>query len=249
MSGILTNQVALVTGGSRGIGREVCIQLASMGAHVFVNYNARSDAANEAVAACKAVGGSAEVVGFSVADSDAVEKAIDAIKEKAGRLDILVNNAGISKDGLLVRMKDSDWADTLATNLNGAFYCGRAAAKIMMRARSGRIINMSSVTAEMGNAGQVPYVSSKAGLIGLTKAMAKELGSRGVTVNALTPGFIETEMTGKLAEETKAEYLKNIPLGRFGSAKEVAEVVGFLASPAAAYITGQVIGINGGMYM
>ncbi len=245
----LRSNVALVTGGSRGIGREVCIKLASLGCKVFVNFNSRADAAEETVAACKAAGGEAEVIGFSVAKVDDVERAIDSIKQRAGKLDILVNNAGISKDGLLVRMKDEDWIDTLATNLNGAFFCSRAAARIMMRSRYGRIINMSSVVAEMGNAGQVPYVSSKAGLIGLTKSMAKELGSRNITVNAITPGFIETEMTGGLGEETKQAYLETIPAGRFGAAREVAELCAFLAGPNSAYITGQIIGINGGLYM
>jgi len=249
MSRILENNIALVTGGSRGIGRAVCVKLAQMGCKVYVNFNSRSDAAEETVAECKAQGAEAEILGFSVADVDAVEKAIDQIKESSGKLDILVNNAGISKDGLFVRMKNQDWADTLATNLNGTFYCSRAAARIMMRARYGRIINMSSVVAEMGNAGQVPYVSSKAGVIGLTKAMAKELGSRNVTVNAITPGFIETEMTAGLNEETKKTYLDTIPLSRFGSAAEVAELTAFLAGPGAAYITGQIIGINGGLYM
>jgi 3-oxoacyl-[acyl-carrier protein] reductase len=246
---MIESKVALVTGGSRGIGREISKKLAASGVYVFVNYNRGSDAAAETVKECEAVGGKAEIIGFDVAQSDAVNGAFEAIKEKAGRLDILVNNAGISKDGLLLRFKDEDWMQTLATNLNGAFFCARAAAKLIMKSPAGRIINVSSITAEMGNAGQAAYVSSKAGLIGLTKTLAKELASRGVTVNCITPGFIETEMTGKLNDEQKKNYLSGIPLGRFGAAAEVGELVNFLASPSSAYITGQIIGINGGLYM
>lgn len=242
-------KVALVTGGSRGIGREISKKLAANGYYVFVNYNRGSDAAAETVKECEALGGKAEIIGFDVAQSEAVNTALDAIKTKAGRLDILVNNAGISKDGLLLRFKDEDWMQTIATNLSGAFYCARAAAKLIMKSPAGRIINVSSITAEMGNPGQAAYVSSKAGLIGLTKSMAKELASRGVTVNCITPGFIETEMTGKLNEEQKKSYLQGIPLGRFGAAAEVADLVSFLAGEGSSYITGQVIGINGGLYM
>ncbi len=251
---MLKGNVALVTGGSRGIGSEISKKLASLGAHVYINYNSSSGAAEETAAACNELGkngngGSAEILGFDVASSEAVNAAVDTIKEKSGKLDILVNNAGISKDGLLLRFKDEDWTQTLATNLNGSFFCARAAAKLILKSPQGRIINVSSVTAEMGNAGQAAYVSSKAGLIGLTKTLAKELASRGVTVNCITPGFIETEMTGKLNEETKAGYLKAIPLGRFANPSEVAELVAFLSGPASSYITGQVIGINGGLYM
>lgn len=242
-------RVAVVTGGSRGIGRAVAVRLASEGARVFVNYSSRSDAAEETVGLCAAAGGVAESIGFDVSSSAAVDEAMSAIREKAGSLDILVNNAGMSKDGLFVRMKDEDWDQTLSVNLNGAFYCARAAARFMMKARYGRIINMSSIVGEMGNAGQVPYVSSKAGLIGLTKAIARELASRSVTVNAITPGFIETDMTGALDEKVKSHHMEAIPLGRFGKAEEVAALVSFLAGEESAYITGQVIGINGGMYM
>ena len=246
---ILTGQVALVTGGSRGIGREICVKLASCGAEVFVNYSANPHAAEETVEAIRAAGGSAEVIGFSVGDSAQVDEAVDMIKEKAGRLDILVNNAGISKDGLFVRMKDEDWAQVLQINLTGSFYAARAAARIMMKARIGRIINISSVVGEMGNAGQASFVSSKSGVIGLTKSLARELSSRNITVNAITPGFIETDMTAALDEKIREEHKKQIPLGRYGESREVAELVAFLASENAAYITGQVIGINGGMYM
>ena len=249
MTASLKDQVAVVTGGSRGIGRAIALALAAEGAHVVINFASNQAAAEEVQALCEKAGGSASLSGFLVGDSDAVDKAFDAIKEKHGRLDILVNNAGISRDGLFIRMKNDDWAKTLETNLNGAFYCARAAAKIMMKARYGRIINMSSVVAEMGNAGQVPYVSSKAGLIGLTKAMAKEMASRNITVNAITPGFIETDMTSALDEKLREEHLKVIPLSRYGKAEEVAALTKFLASSGAAYITGQVIGINGGMHM
>lgn len=245
----LKGQVALVTGGSRGIGKAICLKLASLGADVYVNFASKASAAEEVAEACKKLGVKAQPLGFDVSNSAEVDKAFDTIKESSGKLDILVNNAGISIDGLFIRMKDDDWTKTLNINLNGAFYCSRAAAKIMMKARYGRIINISSVVGEMGNAGQVPYVSSKAGMIGLTKATAKELAPRNITVNAITPGFIETDMTEVLDEKLKSEMLNNIPLSRFGTADEVSSLVTFLSSPSAAYITGQVIGINGGLYM
>lgn len=245
----LAGQIAVVTGGSRGIGRAISIKLAGLGAHVVVNYSSNQGAAEEVQALCETAGGSASINGFNVGDSTSVDKAFDEIKEKHGRLDILVNNAGISRDGLFIRMKNEDWDQTLLTNLNGSFYCARAAVKIMMKARYGRVINISSVVAEMGNAGQVPYVSSKAGLIGLTKAMAKEVASRNITVNAITPGFIETDMTAALDDKVREEHLKVIPLARYGKAEEVAALTAFLAGADSAYITGQVIGINGGMYM
>lgn len=249
MSRKFEGQIAVVTGASRGIGRAIALDLAKNGAHVVINYSSNAGAAEEVATLCVKEGGSATVMGFNVGESKAVDAAFDAIKEKHGKLDILVNNAGISRDGLFIRMKDEDWDKTLETNLNGAFYCARAATKIMMKARYGRIINISSVVAEMGNAGQVPYVSSKAGLIGLTKAMAREVASRNITVNAITPGFIETDMTSALDEKTKEEHMKAIPLGRHGKAEEVAALVSFLAGANAGYITGQIIGINGGMYM
>ena len=245
----LAGRVALVTGGSRGIGRAIAIELARAGARVFVNYSSSPEAAEQTVAACRAFGVEADALQFSVADGAAVDAAIDQIKAKAGKLDILVNNAGIARDGLFIRMKDEDWNATMATNLNGAMFCARAASKLMMKARFGRIINISSVVGEMGNAGQVAYVSSKAALIGLTKALARELASRSVTVNAITPGFIETDMTAARSDEVKAEHSKSIPLERLGKPEEIAGAVVFLASDAASYVTGQVLGVNGGMYM
>lgn len=245
----LKGKVALVTGGSRGIGRSISIKLAASGARVFVNFGSNAKQADETVRLCKEAGGQAEAIGFDVGDSDAVDGAVETIKTKAEKIDILVNNAGIARDGLLLRMKNEDWEQTLRINLDGAFYCSRAVAKHMLKARSGRIINISSIVGEMGNAGQAAYVASKAGLIGLTKSMARELASRSVTANAITPGFIETDMTAGLDEKVKAAHLEAIPLGRYGQASEVADLVAFLASDSGAYITGQVIGINGGMYM
>jgi 3-oxoacyl-[acyl-carrier protein] reductase len=242
-------KIALVTGASRGIGRSIAVALAKRGCYVLVNYSSSPEAAQETLHEIREVGGDGEVLQFAVQDSEAVENAFEGIKARHGQLDVLVNNAGISRDGLVLRMKDEEWLTTLGVNLNGAFFCSRAAARLMLKAKSGRIVNISSVVGEMGNAGQTPYVSSKAGLIGLTKALAKELASRSITVNAITPGFIETDMTAALNEKLKEEHMKAIPLGRYGHSNEVAELVAFLASDAAAYITGQVIGINGGMYM
>lgn len=249
MGKFLEGKIALVTGGSRGIGRAICEELAAHGAHVIVNFTSKPEAAEESVAACKRAGGSAEALCFNVGDSSSVESAFEQILAKHGRLDILVNNAGIARDGLVMRMKEEDWRATMDVNLSGAYFCIRAVAKSMMKARTGKIVNISSVVGEMGNAGQVPYAASKAGLIGLTKSLAREFAPRNITVNCITPGFIETDMTGTLTEEIKSEMLKGIPLERFGSAKEVASVVGFLVSDGASYITGQVIGVNGGMYM
>lgn len=249
MGDSLKGQVALVTGGSRGIGRSIAKSLAEQGAHVIINFTSNEAAAVDAQKLCESVGGTAEIAQFSVGESQLVDEQFAKIKERHGRLDILVNNAGISLDGLVIRLKDAEWDKTLSVNLSGAFYCSRAAAKMMMRARTGRIINIASVVGEMGNAGQAPYVASKAGLIGLTKSMAKELAPRGITVNAVTPGFIETDMTDALTGELKEFYLKGIPLERFGQPEEVAQLVAFLSGVSAGYITGQVIGVNGGLYM
>ncbi len=245
----LAGRVALVTGASRGIGRAVAVRLASEGAKVFVNYARGVDAAQETVRLCQAAGGEAELLGFDVADSAAVDAGMDQIKAKAGKLDILVNNAGIAHDGLLLRMKDEEWQQVISTNLSGAFYCARAASKLMIKGRYGRIVNISSVVGEMGNAGQVPYVSSKSGLIGMTKAIARELASRGITSNAVAPGFIETDMTNNLDEALKAEHFKTIPLARYGQAEDIAAAVAFLSSEESGYITGHTLSVNGGMYM
>lgn len=244
--GKLSGQIALVTGGSRGIGRSICQALAKEGAFVYVNYSSGAAAAEETVKLCE---GNGEAIGFNVADSAAVDAAITEIHKKSGRLDILVNNAGITADGLFIRYKNEDLDRVMSINLNGSFYCARAASKIMMKQRSGRIINISSIVGEMGNPGQSAYVASKAGLIGLSKALARELSARNITVNSITPGFIETDMTHGLDEKVKEKHFEVIPLARYGKPEDVAETVVFLASEGAGYITGQTIGVNGGMYM
>ena len=249
MSKDLTGKIALVTGGSRGIGREICKGLAASGANIYVNYASGAEAAEETVRQCKDLGVEAWAIGFDVSSGDSVSEAFKQIKEQSGQLDVLVNNAGIVKDGLFIRYKAEDWDRVLQVNLKGAFHCSQEAAKIMIKQRSGRIINISSVVGEMGNAGQAAYVSSKAGLIGLTKSLARELAARQIRVNAVTPGFIETEMTENLDEKIKAEHFKVIPLAEYGSAADVASAVCFLAGSGSEYITGQILGVNGGMYM
>ena len=239
---------AIVTGGSRGIGRTVALTLAAAGYQVYFTYVSRPEAAEQTVADIEAAGGHARVFRVDSGDSEAVARFFaDEIKGKV-HLSVLVNNAGITRDGLVLRMKDEDFDAVLNTNLRGAFFFLREAAKIMTRQRDGRIINISSVVGQMGNAGQINYSAAKAGLIGMTKSAAKELGSRSVTVNAVAPGFIETDMTSNLAEEVRKSYVSAIPLGRLGSAQDVADAVAFLASDKAAYITGQVIAVNGGLY-
>jgi 3-oxoacyl-[acyl-carrier protein] reductase len=239
---------ALVTGGSRGIGRRIAETLAARGLRVCFTYVSRPDEAEATVGAITAAGGSARAFQLNVADSAAVSAFfLDEIKDKV-RLELLVNNAGITKDSFLVRMKDDDFNAVLDVNLKGAFHCLRESAKIMSKQRFGRIVNISSVVGQTGNAGQANYCAAKAGLIGLTRAAAKELAGRGITVNAVAPGFIETDMTKSLPESIRARYLEEIPLKSFGSAQNVADAVAFLGSDKAAYITGQVIAVNGGLY-
>jgi len=245
----LAGKVALVTGGSRGIGRAVCLRLAALGTVVGINCVSRTEAARAVQAEIEAAGGRAFVAPFDVADSQAVAEAIKKILADHGSLDILINNAGITRDGLMARMKDEDWDAVLNTNLKGAFLCARAAARPMMKSRWGRIVNISSVIGYLGNAGQVNYASAKAGLTGLTRSMARELASRGVTVNGVAPGYIVTDMTSGLDEEIRTKILAQVPLGRLGTPEDVAAAVAFLVSDEAGYVTGEVLHVNGGMYM
>ena len=245
----MKESVALVTGGSRGIGRAICLELARLGAAVAVNYAGNEQAALETVEACRALGVEAEAFQADVADSAACEELVKAVKDRFGKLDILVNNAGITRDGLLMTAKAEDLDRVLDTNLKGAFFCMKAASKVMMRQRYGRIISMSSVVGLRGNPGQTNYAASKAGIIGLTKAAAKELASRGITVNAVAPGFIDTDMTAAMPEAAKTATLASIPMQRLGAPEDIAKAVAFLASDDAAYITGQVLAVDGGMAM
>jgi 3-oxoacyl-[acyl-carrier protein] reductase len=245
----LQGKVALVTGGSRGIGRACAVALAKAGAKVVISYAGNEAAAQETLGLMQAAGVAGEAVKFDVSDAAACQAAVDGIVKAHGRLDVLVNNAGIAVDGLIMRFKDEDWDRTLDTNLKGAFALIRAASRPMMKQRGGAIVNVSSIVGEMGNGGQAAYAASKAGLIGLTKAVAKELASRNIRVNAVSPGFIGTDMTHGLSEENKTKMLDAIPLSRLGSAEEVASAVLFLSSDASSYITGEVLKVNGGMYM
>ncbi len=243
------DKVALVTGGSRGIGRAISLRLAQGGATVVVNYAGNEAAALETCGAIESAGGKAIARRFDVADSTACQGAIEEIVATHGGLHILVNNAGIAIDGLLLRLKDGDLDRQLEVNLKSAFFLCRAAARPMMKQRSGAIVNLTSVVGEMGNGGQTAYAATKAGLIGFTKSLARELASRGVRANLVSPGFIDTDMTRDLPEDVRAKMLEAIPLGRLGSADEVANAVAFLASDHSSYVTGEVIRINGGMYM
>jgi len=244
----LQGKIAVVTGGGRGIGKAIALALANAGAHVALSARSENQLA-EVKAEIEKSGGKASAFTCDISNSESVEKMLESVVSGLGGIHILVNNAGITRDTLLVRMKNEDWDEVLRTNLTGTFYCSRAAAKVMMRQREGRIINIASVVGVMGNAGQANYAASKAGIIGLTKSLAKELGSRGITANAVAPGFIETDMTDKLTDKVKTGLLNLIPLGVLGSPADVANAVLFLASPAAAYITGQVLHVDGGMVM
>lgn len=244
----LAGKVALVTGASQGIGRETALALAEAGANVAIA--ARSEEKLTRLAEeIAALGSAALVVKMDVADAEQVREGFKSVLEKFGKLDILVNNAAITRDGLALRMKQEDWDAVIRTNLTGAHFCTQQALSTMMRARSGRIINIASVVAQMGNAGQANYVAAKGGLIGLTKAIAMEIASRNVTVNAVAPGFIETPMTDVLPDQVKAELKERIPLGRLGTPRDVAAAIVFLASDEAGYITGHVLDVNGGMYL
>ncbi len=242
----LSNQVALITGARRGIGRAIALKYAENGADcILIARTAPDELAGE----IRALGRRASALAVDVADAEAVEKAVKESVKEFGRLDILVNNAGINDDGLLIRMKLEQWQRVLDVNLSGAFYATKAAARPMLKQESGRIINISSVIGQMGNAGQANYAASKAGLLGFTKSVAKELGSRGITVNAIAPGFIETDMTHDLSDEAKSALLGQIPLGKLGQAEDVAALALFLASAGARYITGQTFNVDGGLVM
>jgi 3-oxoacyl-[acyl-carrier protein] reductase len=244
---MLSGKIALVTGGSRGIGRAIALTLAGYGADVAVNYSGSEEAANAVVQEIRAMGRRAVAVRADVADKQACAGMFETVKQELGSLDILVNNAGITRDGLAVAMKEEDFDQVIATNLKGAFLCMQLAGKEMMRKRSGRILNISSITGVHGNAGQINYCAAKAGLIGMTKTLARELAGRGVTVNALAPGYIDTDMTAKLPEKVKETVLQSIPLKRMGQPQDIAEAVAFLASDRAAYITGQTLMVDGGL--
>ncbi len=246
---MLDGQVALVTGGSRGIGRAVCLRLAGMGAKVGINYVSNPTAAEETLAAVEAAGGSGFLVPFNVADAGAVQEAVKGVLDEHSFIDILVNNAGITRDGLMARMKEADWDQVIDTNLKGTFLCSKAVMRPMMKKRRGRIINITSVIGFLGNAGQVNYGAAKAGIVGLTKSMARELAPRNVTVNAVAPGYIVTDMTSELSDDIQAAIRAQIPLGSLGQPEDVAGVVAFLAGDDAAYMTGQTLHVNGGMYM
>ena len=246
---LLDGKVALVTGASRGIGRAIALKLAAEGAKVAINYAGNTAKAEEVKAEIEKNGGEAILVQADVADAAAVEAMVNATVEAFGQIDILVNNAGITRDGLLMRMKDEDFDAVINTNLKGVFYCTKLVSKLMMKKRSGRIINMASVVGLMGNAGQTNYAAAKAGVIGFSKSAAKELATRGITVNMVAPGFIDTDMTAAMTDKAREMTLTGIPLNRMGTPEDVANAVAFLVSDNASYITGQVINVDGGMVM
>ncbi|MGD6833279.1 3-oxoacyl-[acyl-carrier-protein] reductase [Sutcliffiella halmapala] len=246
---MLKGKTAVITGASRGIGRAIALDLAEQGANIVVNYSGSEAKAYEVVEEIKQMGGNAIVVRANVANMEEVQAMMKESLEQFGSIDILVNNAGITRDNLLMRMKEDEWDDVININLKGVFNATKAVTRQMMKQRSGRIINIASIVGVSGNPGQANYVAAKAGVIGLTKTTARELASRHITVNAIAPGFITTDMTDKLTEEVKAEMLKQIPLARFGEAKDIASVVSFLASEKSAYITGQTLHVDGGMVM
>lgn len=244
---MLNGKIAVVTGASRGIGKAIAMKFAQLGATVVINYNGSAQKAEEVKQSIIADGGRAVIKQCNVADYDACEAFIKEVIDQFGRIDILVNNAGITKDGLIMRMSEEDFTNVVDVNLKGTFHCIRFASRQMMKQRSGRIINMSSVVGISGNAGQINYAASKAGVIGMTKSAAKELASRGITVNAIAPGYIETDMTNVLSDKVKEETMKQIPLGRLGQTGDIAAATAFLASDEAGYITGQVLAVDGGM--
>ncbi|WP_319523168.1 3-oxoacyl-[acyl-carrier-protein] reductase [uncultured Desulfosarcina sp.] len=244
-----SQRVVVVTGGSRGIGRAICVALSAPGTRIYFNYSNNREAAEETARSIEAAGGKAAFHQVDVASESAVSDHLNAVLKEAGRIDVLVNNAGITRDGLLVRMKETDWDAVMDVNLKGAFHCMKVAAKAMMKQRYGRIVNISSVVGASGNPGQANYVAAKAGIVGLSKAVARELASRNITVNVVAPGYVDTDMTGNLSDKAKDAMIAQIPMGRIGTPEEIAGAVAFLVSPAADYITGQVIHVNGGMYM
>ncbi|QTD42356.1 3-oxoacyl-[acyl-carrier-protein] reductase [Sporosarcina sp. Te-1] len=247
--GKFNGKTAIVTGASRGIGREIALRLAKEGANVVVNYSGSQGKAEEVVAEITSLGGQAISVQANVADAESVKAMMDETMKQYGSIDYLVNNAGITRDNLLMRMKEDEWDDVMAINLKGVFLCTKAVTRQMMKQRAGRIVNVASIVGVSGNPGQANYVAAKAGVIGLTKTTAKELASRNITVNAVAPGFITTDMTDALPEDVKSQMLSTIPLGKLGDPQDVANVVAFLLSDEAAYITGQTIHVDGGMVM